>query len=141
MVNMLHYINNTVWKTLFGKQADGIEQSVDDEDEYRIIDTNPVTNMFISATQQDEGRAGGGSDQFGPNCANFIAGIIEGVLCSNQMPCQCSALFVPDEDEAGAEGDSPYGSVHNPYKKSMTTLYVIKFDREVLAREQNETAD
>ena len=37
-VNMLHYINNQVWKTLFNKTADGIEQSIDDENEYRIID-------------------------------------------------------------------------------------------------------
>ena len=38
IVNMLHYINNSIWKTLFGRPADGIEQSIDDDDEYRIID-------------------------------------------------------------------------------------------------------
>ena len=25
VVNMLHFINNSVWKTLFGRAADGIE--------------------------------------------------------------------------------------------------------------------
>ena len=49
VVNMLHYINNQVWKTLFNKQADGIEQSEEDQDEYRIIDSNPLTNKYISS--------------------------------------------------------------------------------------------
>lgn len=38
LVNMLHFINTQVWKALFGKQADGLEQSVEDEDEYRLLD-------------------------------------------------------------------------------------------------------
>ena len=46
---MLHYINNQVWKTLFNKQADGIEQSEEDQDEYRIIDSSPLTNKYISS--------------------------------------------------------------------------------------------
>ena len=47
--NMLHHINNNIWKTLFGQAADGIEQSVEDDDEYRIIDSNPYTNLFASS--------------------------------------------------------------------------------------------
>ena len=46
---MLHHINDNIWKTLFGNPADGIEQSVEDDDEYRIIDLNPVTNVFSSS--------------------------------------------------------------------------------------------
>jgi hypothetical protein len=40
----------------------------------------------------------------GPNCANFIAGIIEGILNSAGMTCKCSAHFVPEE-----EGDEAIG--------------------------------
>ena len=86
-VNMLHYINNQVWKTMFNKTADGIEQSVDDDDEYRIIDQSPMTNEFI-AQDDDRGEL---------NCANFLAGIIEGILNSSNMPCKVSAHFVPEE--------------------------------------------
>ena len=38
VVNMLHFINNQIWKLLLGRSADGIEQSIYDENEYRIID-------------------------------------------------------------------------------------------------------
>ena len=51
IVNMLHFINNQVWKTMFGKAGDGIEQSIEDDDEYRIIDSNPLTNKFTSSGQ------------------------------------------------------------------------------------------
>ena len=36
---------------------------------------------------------------FGPNCANFLAGIIEGILNSSKMTCKVSAHFVPEEQE------------------------------------------
>ena len=51
---MLHHINNNIWKTLFGKPADGIEQSIDDENEYRIIDSTPFTNKFLSHSSNVE---------------------------------------------------------------------------------------
>ena len=46
------------------------------------------------------------------------------------MDCKVSAHFVPEENEDADEG--------NPYKKQLTTLYVIKFDPEVMAREEQE---
>ena len=102
---MLHYINNQVWKTLFGRAADGIEQSIDDDDEYRIIDHNPLTNKFTSSGQDPNGEVkrkfsssslgGDAVANLGPNSANFIAGIIEGILCSSKMYCKCSAHYVP----------------------------------------------
>ena len=52
IVNILHYINGTIWKTLFGKQADGLEQSNNDESEYWILEKNPVTNRFTSIGKQ-----------------------------------------------------------------------------------------
>ena len=45
---MLHFINNQVFKSLFGKPADGLEQSIEDEDEYRILDKTPITNRFAN---------------------------------------------------------------------------------------------
>ena len=96
VVNMLHFINNNIWKILFNRPADGIEQSNDDINEYRIVDANPVTNTFISSGQEDKGE---GPNNFGPNCANFLAGIIEGVLNASLMYCKCTAHFVPEELE------------------------------------------
>ena len=107
VVNVLHFINNQIWKILFGRTADGIEQSIDDEDEYRIIDTCPVTNAFISSGSDETHKKDKSADtNYGPNCANFLAGIVEGVLNASKMYCTCSAHFVPDEGED--EGNDAY---------------------------------
>jgi hypothetical protein len=55
---MLHFINNQVFKALFGKAADGLEQSIEDDDEYRILDKTPLTNRF--ANMGGSKSAGGG---------------------------------------------------------------------------------
>ena len=74
IINMLHFVNNQLWKSLFGKPADGLEQSMEDSNEYRILDRTPVTNRFVNLQQ--------------PNVAYFIAGIIEGVFCASKMDCR-----------------------------------------------------
>ena len=48
IINMLYFIINQIWKTLFGKNADGLEQSVEDSNEYRILERSPITNRFVS---------------------------------------------------------------------------------------------
>ena len=77
IVNMLHFINEKLWKTLFGRTADGLEQSDNDDSEYWILDKSPVTNKFTSV--------GKTQDINGPNCAFYIAGILEGFLCGAQL--------------------------------------------------------
>ena len=77
IVNMLHFINEKLWKTLFGRTADGLEQSDNDDSEYWILDKNPVTNKFTSV--------GKTQDINGPNCAFYIAGILEGFLCAANL--------------------------------------------------------
>ena len=74
VIDLLILVQEKVWDSLFGKKADGLEQSMDDPNEYRIIEKQPVTNRFVSQTH--------------PNCSYFIAGIIEGVLTSNGMECK-----------------------------------------------------
>ena len=132
---------------LFGKAADGIEQGFDDElqcvkdDEFRIIDTSPATNKFVSTGSEE---ASNDPANLGPNCASFISGIIEGILCANNMACKCSAHFVPeeDDDQANLEPADVYGEDINPMApkskkiKKFTTLYVIKFDRDVCLRDK-----
>ena len=68
IVQMLQFIHNNVWKMLFGKQADGLQKSTDDEDEYRIIENSPITNRYIP---YQKGQS---------NCASFLGGIIEGIF-------------------------------------------------------------
>lgn len=55
---------------LFGREADKLERSNDDEGTYYIIEKEPLVNKFISVPK----------DKGSLNCAIFIAGIIEAIL-------------------------------------------------------------
>lgn len=70
VINMLMFIKTVFWRTLFNKDADKLEQANDDTSVYYLIESEPITNKFVS-TPKDKG-------QF--NCASFIAGIIEAAL-------------------------------------------------------------
>eukprot|EP00158_Paraphelidium_tribonemae_P001845 Partr_v1_DN24873_c3_g1_i1_m29897 putative trafficking protein particle complex len=48
IVNMLMFVNTTVWRGLFGKSADSLERGTDSADEYMIIDNDLMVNKFIS---------------------------------------------------------------------------------------------
>ncbi len=117
IVSMLHFINNIVWKAFFGKQADGLEQSIEDEDEYRILDKNPITNKYTSM--------GKGSNL---NCASYTAGIIEGILNSAKMYAKVTAHLYGEGDEQNNQNPTD--------ETNSTTIYVIKFAKEVTARER-----
>ena len=116
LVSMLHFINNQVFKALFGRQADGLEQSIEDEDEYRILDKEPATNKYTNMGKSQN-----------LNCANYIAGIIEGILNSAKMYAKVTAhLYSQEDNNANQVGED----------ESNTTIYVIKFAKEVTAREK-----
>lgn len=70
LTQMLLFVKTTVWKNLFGKEAEKLEHANDDERTYYIIEKQPLVNTFISVPK-DKGTL---------NCANFTAGIVEGVL-------------------------------------------------------------
>lgn len=56
----------------------------------------------------------------GSNPAYFIAGIIEGILCSAKMDARVTAHLI-DETESGTD---------------TSTIYVVKFSAETAAREK-----
>ena len=66
LINMLVFIRTKVWTTLFGKEADKLEQANDDETTYYIIESEPLVNKYISVPK----------DKGSLNCAAFIGGII-----------------------------------------------------------------
>lgn len=85
---------------------------MDDEDEYRLLDKQPITNKFTSMGKSH-----------GMNCASFIAGIIEGMLNSAKLYAKVTAHLFNEDDNISAEEQS-------------STIYVIKFSKEVTGREQ-----
>ena len=84
IVDVLHFISNQVWKMLFGKSADGLEQNPDANEEYWIRDDLPITNKYIWWKQK-------------VNWAAFIAGIIEGLLWAIDFPAKVVSHFGDDE--------------------------------------------
>ncbi|KAF8887739.1 NO signaling/Golgi transport ligand-binding domain-containing protein [Infundibulicybe gibba] len=60
-------IHTQVWKAVFGKPADAIEKSVENADEYMIIDNDPPIERHISVPR----------DMSQLSCSSFTAGIVE----------------------------------------------------------------
>ncbi|CAI8054568.1 Trafficking protein particle complex subunit 5, partial [Geodia barretti] len=48
LVNHLLYIQKTLWKTLFYKEADRLEQATASESTFYLFEDDPVVNRFIS---------------------------------------------------------------------------------------------
>jgi len=107
ILGILQFITTTVYRSIFNKPADGLEKSRDNEDEYMLIDNDPMVNSYISVPKE--------MSQL--NCAAFVAGIIEAVLDGCLFPGRVTAHSVPTEQL--------------PAK----TVFLIKFDDSVIERE------
>ncbi|KAH9060795.1 TRAPP complex subunit trs31 [Lactarius vividus] len=81
-------IHTNVWKAVFGKPADAIEKSVQNEDEYMIIDNDPVITRSISVPR----------DMSQLSCSSFTAGIVEAVLDGLGFPARVTAHNTPTND-------------------------------------------
>eukprot|EP01103_Thecamoeba_quadrilineata_P008613 TRINITY_DN1834_c0_g1_i2.p2 TRINITY_DN1834_c0_g1~~TRINITY_DN1834_c0_g1_i2.p2 ORF type:complete len:192 (-),score=41.40 TRINITY_DN1834_c0_g1_i2:1065-1640(-) len=109
LVGILSFIHSTVWKVLFSKQADSLERSTDKEDEYMIIENQPIVSKYISTPK----------DRSGLNCAAYVAGIIQGILDS--------ADFKTEKVTAHTIGVE---------EKRPRTVFLIKFQPEVIERDK-----
>ena len=109
ILDLLQFIHGTLWRALFNRSADALEQSTSNE--YMIIDNEPVVNSYISIPKE--------MSQL--NCAAFVAGIIEG-MCD-------AAGFSTDGVTAhwAGEGDEMW-----PGK----TIFLLRFKENVVEREE-----
>ena len=111
LVQILMYITQTLWTRLFYKPADSLEKSSTADDEYMIIDNEPVINKFISVPR----------DLQQLNCGAFVAGIVEAYLTSMvRTGCRCTAHSTPTQ--------------YHPLK----TTYLIRFD-SILNNQNNSS--
>lgn len=102
LLNVLLFIKSTVWKSLFGREADKLEHANDDERTYYIIEKESLVNKFVSVPK----------DKGSLNCASFVAGIVEAVLCDCGFPAKVTAHW------------------------HKGTTYMVKFDDAVVARDK-----
>jgi hypothetical protein len=101
---MLVFIQKVFWKFLFNREADNLEQHSQEANVYYLIERECLVNKFISVPK----------DKANLNCASFVAGIVEGVLCSSGFSCKVLT-------HQGPRG----------------TTYVITFDKSVIERENH----
>lgn len=81
LLNVLLAVKSTLWKAVFGKEADKLEQANDDERTYYIIENDPLVNRFVSVPK----------DKGSLNCAAFAAGVIEAALEGANFPAKVTA--------------------------------------------------
>eukprot|EP01091_Cochliopodium_minus_P012310 TRINITY_DN3700_c0_g1_i1.p1 TRINITY_DN3700_c0_g1~~TRINITY_DN3700_c0_g1_i1.p1 ORF type:complete len:182 (-),score=30.38 TRINITY_DN3700_c0_g1_i1:17-562(-) len=76
LINILHFIHNKAWTILFGRPAQSLEKSTQNNDEFMIHESEPLVNKFISTPRELSNL----------DCGSFIAGIIHGILDSANFP-------------------------------------------------------
>ncbi|CAM9802546.1 trafficking protein particle complex subunit 5 [Lampetra fluviatilis] len=81
LLGALLFIKVNLWKALFGKEADKLEQANDDVKTYYIIEREPLINTFISVPR----------DNSSLNCASFTAGVVEAALAHAGFPARVTA--------------------------------------------------
>ncbi|KAI5367793.1 Putative transport protein particle (TRAPP) component [Septoria linicola] len=111
MLDLLQFIHGALWRALFNRSADALEQSNTKKNEYMIVDNEPVVNTFISIPKE--------MSQL--NCAAFVAGIIEGV-------CDAAGF--------GTEGVTAHWAGEGDEMWPGKTIFLLRFKESVLEREE-----
>ncbi|KZO99817.1 TRAPP complex subunit trs31 [Calocera viscosa TUFC12733] len=108
LLPVLYVVHTQLWKAIFGKTADAIEKSVENDDEYMIIDNDPPITKYISIPKE--------MSQL--SCSALTAGIVEALLDGLGFPARVTAHSVPKEGFP------------------LRTTILIKLDRSVMEREE-----
>lgn len=122
-IQALQYLHSNIFKYLFNKQSDGLEQSINDNskdnneynNEFYIYDNNSICNTYISLPK----------NMIDFNSSAFIGGIIRGYLDS----CNYKCISVTTHNT-----DMPTNL--QTQLNNIRTVYVIKFHKSVIEREQ-----
>ncbi|QLQ78371.1 hypothetical protein HG537_0A06180 [Torulaspora globosa] len=83
IIDMLQFVHGTVWSYLFGHVSDDLVKSSERDNEYMIVDNQPVLTQFVSG---------------GVSCDYFVCGIIQGFLNTAKFPCRVSAHCMPQDN-------------------------------------------
>ena len=116
ILDLLQFIHTTLWRALFSRSADALEQSTTKKNEYMIIDNEPVVNTYISIPRE--------MSQL--NCAAYVAGIIEG-LC-DAAGFQMEGVTAHWANEGGQAGSEELW----PGK----TIFLLRFGEGAVEREE-----
>ena len=130
-MSILQFVSSTVWKALFGKAADSLERSIDNADEYMIVDYEPMTSTFVSVPS-DLGQLSADAYMSG-----IIAGILEGAGFSARVTAHTVSM---DDNEQQSSSTNHNTTTKSSYLHTVPTrhekaVFLVKFDRQVLERD------
>lgn len=116
VLGMLYFIHTTVWKTMFGKQADSLEKSTENEDECTlphffslgfgfycdqapiIMSLTIISGRFIDMISDNDPMVSKfisiPKDVSQLNCGAFMAGIVEAIMDGCQFVSRPSAFLI-----------------------------------------------
>ncbi|NXR16355.1 TPPC5 protein, partial [Semnornis frantzii] len=81
VLSALLLVKGPLWRALFGREADKLEQANDDARTFYVIEKEPLVNAFISVPRENSSL----------NCAAFTAGLVEALLSAGGFPAKVSA--------------------------------------------------
>ena len=130
-MSILQFVSSTVWKALFGKAADSLERSIDNADEYMIVDYEPMTSTFVSVPS-DLGQLSADAYMSG-----IIAGILEGAGFSARVTAHTVSM---DDNEQQSSSTNHNTTTKSSYLHTVPTrhekaVFLVKFDQQVLERD------
>ncbi|CAF1023821.1 unnamed protein product, partial [Didymodactylos carnosus] len=117
LTEMLVFIKKNIWKFLFNREAENLEQHAQDINTYYIIEKECLVNKFISIPK----------DKGSLTCAAFVAGIVEGILCSSGFLSKVAA-------HQGPRGTA-YRNPKFELKKDELVRLLGRFEAELQAKE------
>ncbi|XP_033927896.1 trafficking protein particle complex subunit 5 [Melopsittacus undulatus] len=77
----LLFVKGPLWRGLFGREAERLEQANDDARTYYVIEREPLVNAFVSVPRHNSSL----------NCAAFTAGLLEAALAAGGFPARVTA--------------------------------------------------
>ena len=120
LMNVLQFVSTQVWGALFGKPADSLERSVENADEFMIIDNGPLTSTFVSVPAD-----------FGQLSVDaYISGIVAGVLSGAGFSAKVTAHNVALE-----EGERTVNTKLSLPPRKDKAVFLVKFAQDVLQRD------
>ncbi|TKA64842.1 hypothetical protein B0A55_08285 [Friedmanniomyces simplex] len=120
ILDLLQFIHTTLWRALWNRTADALEQSTTKKNEYMIVDNEPVVNTYISIPRE--------MSQL--NCAAFVAGIMEGLCDAAGFAMEgVTAHWASAQGEARVEGKE---EEMWPGK----TIFLLRFSEAAVGREE-----
>ncbi|OON16579.1 transport protein particle component, Bet3 [Opisthorchis viverrini] len=86
LYNSLMFLKSTFWKSIFGKEADELEQDGGDKNTYYLIEHEPVVNRFTRFVFDEK-------EAVPLNTAAFNCGIVEAFLTNTGYPCTVTVTW------------------------------------------------